>query len=359
MSISVRCPGCARSVALTDDDPRVQIRCPACGLSFERPAARSDAITAEPPPSPRAIRAGQPGSRAGVVTCEQCGERLRAAGSRDHEPLRCPVCGALVARPSRQIAAKLPPVKATTASSQITAVPGQPTRPSRADDDGDEQYHFATEPRRCPRCDRELDGSAVLCLACGFNSETGEQVVREFTEIDRIWDGGLSRRRRLGTFGIVQAVCLPMLIGAILGDVALEAVIVWLIGTVLLAYTLGTFCRLQVARSRTGNVKMVRTWHIGLIPLRPTRVNLRQYGGVATGMEHGADLWDWIVLLTCVGYGIVPGLIWWYLAFHCATFYVGLTRDHGMRALDLYRGWNEGVMRDIAQVVRDVGGYPA
>lgn len=356
MSITVQCPGCARQIALADGDARAQVRCPACGFSFDRPAARSDAITAEPPPPPRAsraIRAGRPDRGAAVVRCDHCGEPLRAKASRDDEPVRCPVCGNTVARRSRQITAKAPPVKA--ASTQITTTSPGP-RPTE-DDEGAEAYRFAHVPRSCPRCDRELDDRAVLCLGCGFNSETGVQAVREFAPVERTWDGGLSYRSRLVLFGAGQVIAVGMVGGAILGDFLLAGLVTWLVGTVLLAYTVGTFSRLAVARSHTGHVKVTKAWHVCFVPLRPERINLRMYEGVTTGMTHGADLWDWIVLIILLGYGLIPGLIWWYWAFHRDTFYAGLTQNHGMLTLDLYRGWDEAAMKEVAHVVRDVGGY--
>ncbi len=317
---------------------------------------RADAITAEPPRRrTRAIRAGQPDRRAAVLTCEHCGEPLRAAAQRDDEPVRCPVCGNVVARRSRQITAKPPPVKASS-TGIVAASPGSRRT---TDDEGDEAYAFANAPRDCPRCGREMNDGAVLCLGCGFNGETGEQAVREYTAVQRTWDGGLSLRRRLVLFGVGQAAGTVMLGGAVLGDFTLAALLVWVAGTVLLAYTLGTFSRLEVARSASGHVKAAKLWRFCFVPLRPQRINLRTYAGLTTGMAHGADLWDGIIFLTLLGYGLLPGLIWWYWTFHRDTYYVGLTRDHGMLALDLYRGWDEAVMHDIARVVRDVGGYPA
>jgi hypothetical protein len=347
------CPGCARGVALPDNDARAEVRCPACGMTFDRP----DAITAAPPRKSRAIRSGQPKAHPQVVTCEHCGETLRAA-ERDDRPLRCPVCGNLVPARSRQITAKPPPIKAPPIRAASTEITAAPSRTGPVDeDDGEQPYHFESPPRNCPRCERELDDGAVLCLKCGYNAQTGEQAVREYEPVERSWDGGLSLRRRLVLLGVGQTIAIGMLIGAALGDFLVAAVAAWLFGTLLLAYTMGTFCRIEVARSTMGKVKLVKAWRFCFVPVRPVRINPQLYNGVTTGMAHGADLWDWIVLLTLSLYGLIPGLIWWYWAFHRDTFYVGLVRDHGNMALELYRGWDQDVMHDIARVVREVGGY--
>jgi hypothetical protein len=125
-----------------------------------------------------------------------------------------------------------------------------------------------------------------------------------------------------------------------------------------MAYVLGTFSRLEAARSAIGKVKVVKTWRFCFVRLRPVRIDLRHYEGVTTGTAREADVWDWVVLAVLFAYGVIPALLWWYLAFDRDTYIVGLTRHHGGVALELYRGGDEKAMREIAQTARDLGGYP-
>jgi hypothetical protein len=245
------------------------------------------------------------------------------------------------------------PIKAPSEPVVTTPPPSGPPDP-----DNDESYRFATALPRCPNCQRLMAEDAVLCVGCGYNVKTGEKAVREYAPVNRTWDGELTYRRRLQLFGAVQALWLLALAGAFWGDFLAAGLFSWFLSSALLAFVVGTFGRIHVTRTRRGQVTLTRTWHVCLLPLPPTRIALYQYDGVTSGMAHGADLWDWVVFGTLLSYGILPGLVWWYWTFHKDVFYIGLTRGHGSMALELYRGWNEAATRDIAQVLRDVAGYP-
>ncbi len=54
--------------------------------------------------------------------------------------------------------------------------------------------------------------------------------------------------------------------------------------------------------------------------------------------------------------GLIPGLIWFYLAIYKVTFHVSLSRDHGFPAYIVYSGWDEMQMKEIAFALREATG---
>ncbi len=310
-----------------------------------------DAITATPPRRSRNVAI-----RAAVLTCAQCGERLSSAANQTH----CPLCGqpvpvqtrknkARAAPPSEQIQAGAPP-------DLVLPLPEDGADDDNADDNGD-AYRLTRPVQHCSNCQREMPDDGVLCLGCGYNNATGKHTIREYAPIDRSWDGALPLGPRLALFGAVQAFALLVLVGAYFGDLVLAGLVGWLVATLVTAFILGTFDRLDVSRRRGGYVTVTKTWRVCFMPWPSTNIPVRQYAGVTTGMTGGADMWDWLILFTLLVYGVIPGILWWHCAFHRDQFYVGLLKDHGALALELYRGWNETQTREIAQVIRDVAGY--
>lgn len=372
MSVFVPCPACARAVAVTEDQ-RDTIRCPECDLVFDvPPAARqkmlaelstdapvvpSDAISAGAAPhavSPHRLGCASSGDT--VVVCPHCREPLWSGMKPDRRPTHCPQCGNVVpvAVPKKKAKAKL-------RSDQIK-IPGTPIEPQPVEhadnDDDDASYRVIGTLRRCPNCQRSMADEGVLCVACGYNIETGTQAVREFQSVLRSWDGALSYRSRLMLMGAGQILGLLGLVGSFFGDVLLAGVVSWIGYNALLVYLLGTFDRIDISRTRRGLVTVTKMWRVCFVRRPRTFIVLQHYAGVTTGMRNDVDGWDILVLGAMLAMGIVPGILWWYCAFHRETYYVGLTQAHGAIGIELYRGWNETQTKEIAKVIRDVAGYP-
>jgi hypothetical protein len=371
MSVFVPCPACARAVAVAADQ-RGTIRCPECDLAFdlpvgaqlqqrtESPAAApivpSDAITAGAAPhavSPHRLGRANIGDT--VVVCRNCREPLWTAMSGGKRPTRCPQCGNVV-----PVAVPKKTAKAKIRSDQIKA-PGvivEQQASEQPDSEGnDASYGVIGTLRHCPNCERAMADDGILCLACGYNMDTGAQAVREFEPVLRSWDGALPYRSRMLLMGAGQAIGVFGLIGAFFGGFLLAGVFTWIGFTALLVYLLGTFDRIDIARSPSGHIKVTKTWRVFFVERSPTKIVLNQYAGVTTGMRNDVDGWDILMLGIMLALGVIPGILWWYCAFHRETFYVGLLREHGAIALELYRGWNQAQTQEIAKVVRDVAGF--
>lgn len=326
MSTSVLCHACGHLTAVPAGFTRRRLRCPACGVlcdvpapAAKAPAARAAAPTpaaAEPPAEPPAPRAARPEPRA------------EAAPPR---PRRAP--------PPRP----------------------QPRQVATVDDadDGRPYVLLDKEEPPCPQCGRPLEPGAALCSACGFNQATGEKAVRTYQEIDRAWESGISSRWRRRFFLAGQALVLPLgLLGSWHQGTPFAFLGPWLVFTALTAFLLGTYNRVHLARDRRGKVRLTRRWRIGFHALKPETIPLREYEGVVCGLTRDVDFWDWALCVFLLPWGLVPGVLWWYLVIHPDTYYVALSRHHGSPELSLYRGRSEALMHEIADTIRDAARLP-
>ena len=294
-----------------------------------------------------------------LVSCAHCGEPLWSVANRDSRPTHCPQCGEPVLPPPTKKKAK------AKSSDQMKPAPAREDfvkplpeeREPTAEDDAAEEYKFSAKIRLCPKCRRELPDDGVLCTLCGYNAETNEQAVREYTPVKRSWEGALSLRRRLVLFGAAQFLSFCALPGAYYLEAEVAWLISWCFFTPLLAYILGTFDRIDLTRNSRGHATMTRTWRICFIPMPATEIALWQYMGVRCGSTRDADMMDWFLFGSLFAAGVIPGLIWWYFAFHRDMLYVTMLKEHGTPALEIYRGWNEAQAREMAQIIQDVAGY--
>jgi hypothetical protein len=326
MSISIICPQCGHHLQIRADDLRPEVECLLCGTLCPVPAAAPKKGAAKPPLG-EAIR---PASSAPRTRAEERPAPVETRIKADHST-RSP-----------------PPV----------AWPEAP--PSCAEDEDGMPYDVVGgEERKCPDCNRTLAADAVVCAACGFDLQTGKKPRKVYEPVQRSWEAGLSLRRRLHLFALGQGVVLVsgLLIAWVTGSPALFLV-PWLLFTALLAFVLGTYDRIDLSRNQRGKVFLSKTWRICFRTLPPTPIKVIEYEAVATGVYYETDFWDWILLLTLLGFGLLPGLFWFWYGMSQDTYFVALARDHGYPEVMLYRGWSRSHMEDIARTLREVAQMP-
>jgi hypothetical protein len=227
------------------------------------------------------------------------------------------------------------------------------------EDDGRPYPLRGGDESKCPECCKILEKDAALCPRCGFNLQTGKKAIRVYEPLELRWDAGLPFQRRLLLFLAGECVALVLaLVGAFLAGHPSESVTSVLTFTVLTAFILGTFDRLDLTRNKRGRVVLTQTWRI-FFWRRPTdTIALREYEGVVTNSAHETGLIDWIILIIALLFGIIPGLIWWFWAMQQDTFQVALTKDHGYPERILYRGWSQSRAKEIARTLHEVSGLP-
>jgi hypothetical protein len=130
-----------------------------------------------------------------TIVCPECATKMKTFAEIEGKPVRCKKCGeSFVARnidkpppakagPAKPAPAK-PAAKATpakpTAKAAKTKPDAQPPKPKPDDEEeeeGSDPYGITNVDLsvRCPHCANEMEEGDIICLNCGYNTETREQ----------------------------------------------------------------------------------------------------------------------------------------------------------------------------------------
>jgi hypothetical protein len=214
--------------------------------------------------------------------------------------------------------------------------------------------------RNCPECLRPLEPKAVLCVACGYHLQRRKKVTRTFKPLERHWESGPTLAVRWRSYlicvGIASVLGLP--VALLDGELWSYLLGSWLMLVVLLAFILGTFDEMDLQRNEKGKITLTKTWRVCFVKQRPEKLPLGQFQGVVTGRLYEPGFWTWCLFVLMLLWGILPGLIWWYVAIHKEVVYVALGKTRGGVDRYIYRGWDEEKMVEIAQLVKDVAELP-
>ena len=124
----------------------------------------------------------------------------------------------------------------------------------------------------------------------------------------------------------------------------------------MLAFLLGTFDRIHLTRDARGRVGLTKTWRVCFFERQPLKIDVREYEGIVSGQHRDVSSMDYLILFFMVVSGLIPGLIWWYLAIYKVTFHASLCREHGFPERIVYSGWDQMQMKEVAYALRDASG---
>ena len=108
-----------------------------------------------------------------AATCA-CGKKLQVKDELAGKKVRCPDCKQPLTIP----AAKPAPAKPPAAASPSSFGGGM-------DDLFEEEGFTQRQGATCPNCTREMKPGAILCIECGFNTQTGQLMHGHQTEAER------------------------------------------------------------------------------------------------------------------------------------------------------------------------------
>jgi hypothetical protein len=211
----------------------------------------------------------------------------------------------------------------------------------------------ATEQPACPGCGKPMEPQAIICLECGLDLRDGVRTKTVYDVITRRWDAGLGRPVRFVCFIAWQCVAtLPMLWGMTHEGHAIYAIGVWIWFSLMAAFLLGTYDRIDLHRNARGKVRLVKTWYFCFVPREPKIIDLVQYEGVVTGQAHELEFSDYLVLFALTFFFVAPGIFWYFAFMRRDVWFVALTKDHGHPDLWLYRGWSGQRANEISTTLR-------
>lgn len=344
-NIFVTCPGCGQVLAQAADDPRTEVECLWCGIKTPVPGRE---------PSPTAVRAEPPPPRSR--------RREPAAPAKPTRPVEAPPQAEQRWFEQTPYAVEgVAPEQFDTAPSAPQPAPAPRTPPASprapvSDDEDSNPYEFHGPPDKpCPGCSRPLPAETVLCPSCNFDLEAGERRRKTYEPVRRTWEMGwpLPRRKRLFLIGQVLVLALGGFgvyvfgtWGALIGP--------WILFTAMTAFCLGTYARTDLSRTERGKIRLTLTWRVCFVE-RPTEtLRLGEHEGVTSGKAPAPDFWDYVALIILLVMGVVLGILWWYFVIRPDSFFVALTRDHGVPDKTLYWGWDQEQAQDMEKTIRTV-----
>ena len=227
------------------------------------------------------------------------------------------------------------------------------------DDDGN-PYHVTGDiaTRRCPECKKKVDVRRAVCGHCGYNFETKEKAERTFEFIDREWESGWPFQKRIGLFVIFQLVNLIIFMSlAIMGHFTLSFVMV-LFTVGLQAFLIGTYERLNLKRTEKGKITIVHTWRYAFIARPSVTIRWKEHEGITLTRENEFELMGWVFLIVLLGYGCLPGVLFWFFYLRPDKFTIALTKDHGSPATPIFRTTNDERAKEVQEFVSDITTLP-
>jgi hypothetical protein len=235
-------------------------------------------------------------------------------------------------------------------------------KPTVKDDEEDSSPYdvVGAEDVKCPKCCFMLPPGSVLCVRCGFHLKKRKKVTRTYTPIERVWETNASHETRQAVFWTCVAVFgILGFTGVFSGKADLGVFLSsFFIVSAMLAFLFGTFDRIHLTRDTRGRVQLIKTWRVCFFAQAPRSVEVFGFEGIQSGRHRAVSPWDAWIFYFLIVFGLIPGLIWWYLVFYKITYHVSLTRDHGFPAYIVYSGWSEKKMKEIAYVLREASGLP-
>jgi hypothetical protein len=195
-------------------------------------------------------------------------------------------------------------------------------------------------------------------VRCGFHLQKRKKIAKIYKPIDRVWETNLPLPTRLTAFCVFEVLALVLgLIGVFWGGANLGVFLGSYLGlTMMVAFLLGTFDRIRLTRDARGWVRLVKTWRVCFIPLKPKAIDVRGYEGILSGQHRDVSVWEYGIFFVLLFFAIIPGLIWWYLAIYKIAYQVSLSRDHGFPACIVYSGGSAKQMKEIAYALRNATG---
>jgi DNA-directed RNA polymerase subunit RPC12/RpoP len=116
------------------------------------------------------------------IVCPECDKQIKAPDSVLGKKVRCKFCQAVFV--AKKAAAKSPAAKpakppAGKPNKPPAGKPAKSSKPALDDEEEDANPYGMTDTDlayRCPNCANEMENDdAIICLTCGYNTETREQ----------------------------------------------------------------------------------------------------------------------------------------------------------------------------------------
>jgi hypothetical protein len=244
--------------------------------------------------------------------------------------------------------------KPQPAAAKVPRQKNEVNRRATLEDDGN-PYAVPSldEEKPCPECGKTLPIEAMICTGCGYDLVAEKKVERQVDSFDKTWEGSPTGQTRGVLFIALALFGLPAMVLSTwwLLENWYGWVFPYLFYLAMLAFCFGTWDTLRVMRNKKGRVRVIKSRRMFFITLAPKEEDVRGYWGVSVGQAPPIGVTEIAIFLFMLAYGIIPGILFWYMAIHRSGFQAALTRDHGNPEFLLYRGGDQELAREIGETV--------
>jgi hypothetical protein len=159
--------------------------------------------------------------------CGNCGATFQAKDSLAGKRVKCPKCSTPIVVGQSQVAG-------VVAAGKPSAAGVKTVRNPLLDLLDEAQVKTAAKGPLCPNCSSEMKRGAILCLDCGFNTETGERL-RRVTQVDDYDEfAGLSESEKMMARAERDIDDMPITaVGQDFGDGGNAAIVALIAGAIL------------------------------------------------------------------------------------------------------------------------------
>jgi hypothetical protein len=128
-----------------------------------------------------------------TITCPECRKQITAPAEVVGKKVRCKACGHVFAVKGAPAPAGKAPAAKTPGGKDAGAPAGKPANAKPADEEEEGSDPYAVSDLklapRCPNCANEMESEeSVICLACGYNTQTRIQSKMKKTYDITGWD---------------------------------------------------------------------------------------------------------------------------------------------------------------------------
>ncbi|OWK47030.1 hypothetical protein [Fimbriiglobus ruber] len=371
MSNRVDCQHCGARVNLPAGFSRAKIRCPGCGYYADVPPESRSAApvdeaesSPEPPPTRKPKPAAvQPTPFSGKTTkSEAYDPEADEAFGLAEAPTRPPTTAPKPTRPERtskpvkvkpQLDARDPRPR-FEAEDEPT---GKPLLEGTQDEDDDRPYGVPGAALiTCPHCRSQLPIGSEFCVHCGREIASSEKAPRVFQPIEGEWEEGWNFLTRLKIYAGLQVLNFFGTMASILKDgwTGLTTLLLFqAFHVTLMTFLVGSYDTLTLRRNSKGNATLTRTRRMLFYNLPPQKVRWKDCSGIGVVGGQTAGIVEWFICFYLLLFGIVPGVVFYWMVIRPSRFVVHLCDEYGSTTEVIFHTKDRDQAVEVATLVSE------
>ncbi len=344
----VICPGCGQNVDPSQNGGKPKMRCPGCGVMLD--------LRDMPGYDPKAQTKSKSSKTAepGAIDQESPFESNPFLSETKKKKPKADSTTKKAKAETAQGTAVPIPAGGPMDPPPLPFAPAAPSFPTSLEDDGLPYAMPGGFDFPCPDCTMLLKPGTAFCTRCGFDLRTGKKKKTTVKPLSRWYGPAFTYKARAAICIVVPPV---MMLGLyFLGHLDNTLIGLQIVGWILLTFFLGTWGELHMERSSKGKTTFTRSMRVAFMPIPAGVFDADYFDGVSTRIEEQITFVDYIILLSLIGMGIIPGVIFYFAVMNRPEHAIHLTGEHGASLQDIFRSRNHQRILDILDEISKISG---